>query len=99
VCGSAALSQRQKWYIPFLGKDAALIPRPENHLPRYRKHRASGQAIVTISGKDHYLGPHGTKASKLLYDRLIAEYLAAGRMAPAPDEPEEDTVTRILAAY
>ncbi len=43
--------------------------------PKYRKHRASGQAIVTLHGVDHYLGPHGTKASKAEYDRLIAQWL------------------------
>src|SRR5690606_6750937 len=47
--------------------------------PNYRKHRASGQAVCTINGIDHYLGPHGTKASKLEYDRLIMEWVASGR--------------------
>ena len=40
-------------------------------VPKYRRHRASGQAVVTLSGQDFYLGPHGTKASKQEYDRLI----------------------------
>ena len=48
-------------------------------VPKYRKHRSSGQAVCTINGKDHYLGPYGTKASKIEYDRLIGEWLAAGR--------------------
>ncbi len=48
-------------------------------VPKYRKHRANGQAIVTICGVDHYLGPHGTKASRLEYDRLIGEWLQNGR--------------------
>jgi hypothetical protein len=42
-------------------------------------HRASGQAVVTIAGQDHYLGPHGTTASRIEYDRLVGEWLAAGR--------------------
>jgi hypothetical protein len=33
--------------------------------PKYRKHRASEQAIVTNSGRDRYLGPHGSMASRL----------------------------------
>lgn len=57
------------------------MPLLHSAVPRYRQHRASGQAIVTISGVDHYLGPHGTKTSKREYDRLIAEWLAAGRPA------------------
>ena len=60
------------------------MPRLTHSLPRYRKHRASGQAVVTLSGVDHYLGRHGTKASRNLYDRLVAEWLAAGRSSAAP---------------
>jgi hypothetical protein len=49
-----------------------------NSLSEYRKH-SSGNARVTINGRDYLLGPRGTKASKREYDRLIAEYLATGR--------------------
>jgi integrase len=58
------------------------MPRLTQSLPKYRKHRASGQAIVTLNGRDHYLGPHGTAASRREYDRLIAEWMANGRHAP-----------------
>ncbi len=58
------------------------MPRLSNALPKYRKHRASGQAVVTLSGVDHYLGPHGTRTSKRQYDRLIAEWLEHGRNLP-----------------
>ncbi len=60
------------------------MPRLVHQVPKYRKHRTSGQAVVTIAGKDHYLGPHGTKASRMLYDRLVAEYLSAGRHVIEP---------------
>ena len=53
------------------------MPKLKNIVPRYRKHKASGQAVVTLNGTDHYLGPHGTKVSKVEYDRLIRQ------MAPA----------------
>lgn len=49
--------------------------------PSYRKHKASGQAVVTLNGKDHYLGPWRTKASKAKYDKVIGEWLANGRRA------------------
>jgi hypothetical protein len=55
------------------------MPRLTRDVPRYRKHRASGSAIVTLSGQDVYFGPHGTKASRLEYDRHVAEWLARGR--------------------
>ena len=51
------------------------MPRLSYTLPKYRKHRASGQAIVTLCGVDHYVGPHDTQTSKRQYDRLIAEWL------------------------
>ena len=74
------------------------MPWSSNHIPKYRKHRASGQAIVTIRGCDHYLGPHGTKASKLEYDRLIAEFLANGRQ-PLHETSHEITVVELCARY
>jgi hypothetical protein len=50
------------------------MPRLGRSLPRYRQHRASRQAVVTLNGRDHYLGAYGTKASKVEYDRLIGEW-------------------------
>jgi len=74
------------------------IARASRALPKYRRHRASGQAVVTIGGKDFYLGPHGTKVSKAEYDRLIAEWLAAGRRSLEVAD-ESLTVDEVLAAY
>jgi integrase len=54
-------------------------------IPKYRKHKASGQAAVVLSGVWFYLGPHGSAGSKELYERRVAEWLAAGagRAVPA----------------
>ena len=41
------------------------MPRMSSSVPKYRKHRASGQAVVTIGSRDFYLGRHGTKANRL----------------------------------
>lgn len=75
------------------------MPALSKALPKYRKHRASGQAIVNLSGKDFYLGPHGTKTSKLEYDRHVAEWLQRGRILEADDEKDGLTVVEVLAAY
>lgn len=64
--------------------------------PEYRLHRASGQAIVTLSGETHYLGNHGTKASRAEYDRLLAEWIAAGRQ---PLRASDRTVAEVVAAF
>ena len=50
--------------------------------PSYRLHRPSGQAVVTIDGKDHYLGPHGTPESHREYAELIARWHTAHPIAP-----------------
>jgi membrane-bound lytic murein transglycosylase len=65
---------------------------------KYRKHRATGQAVVSIAGQDRYLGPHGTKASRLEYDRLIGEWLASGRPGNAATSSDL-TVAELILAY
>jgi integrase len=56
------------------------------HLPSYRKHKPTGQAVVTLNGKDIYLGKHGTAESRAGYDRLVACWLANGRRLVDADE-------------
>lgn len=74
------------------------MPKLSSSPPKYRHHRATGQAAVTIAGRHHYLGPYGTKASKLEYDRLVGEWLAGGRPVTA-SQAETITVVEMLARY
>src|SRR4051812_22353071 len=67
-------------------------------VPSYRRHKPSGQAVVTLNGRDFYLGTHGTKVSKSLYDRLIAEWLQQGRQVAAT-AAEPVTVAILCARY
>jgi len=67
-------------------------------IPKYRKHRATGQAVCTINGRDYYLGPHGTKASRIVYDRIICEWLENGRHPPGTNS-EELTLAELLSRY
>jgi hypothetical protein len=53
--------------------EALPVPARNSRTPSYRLHRASGQAVVTLNGRDVYLGLHGTQASRDAYDRAIAE--------------------------
>ncbi len=46
--------------------------------PKYRLQKARGCAVVTIYGKDHYLGPYGSPESHEEYARLIAQWQANG---------------------
>ncbi|TWU30441.1 hypothetical protein [Bythopirellula polymerisocia] len=74
------------------------MPKLVNSLPKYRRHKASGQAIVTLCGKDFYLGPYGSKVSNVEYDRLTAEWLTNGRRLPATEEVS-NTIDDLLAAF
>ena len=70
-------------------------------LARECLHRASGQAIVTLGRKDIYLGKYDSAASRREYDRVVAEWLAAGRptfKVPAPGT-EGVAIAQILAAF
>ena len=44
-------------------------------VPAYQKH-ASGQARVTLNGRDHYLGIYDSPESKARYQELVRRHLA-----------------------
>jgi hypothetical protein len=67
------------------------------HTPSYCLHKASGQAVVRIDGKDHYLGQYGSEGSRRAYDRLVAEWLAPGRRRPGAGGGL--TVNELILAY
>lgn len=67
-------------------------------VPSYRKH-SSGQARVTIRGRDILLGPWGSSESRKEYARIIAEWLASGR-SPTFGTPVNDlTISQLIADY
>ncbi len=74
-------------------------------VPKYRRHKPTGQAVVTLGGRDHYLGRHGTAASREKYARLVAEWLERGRQVPAPAAEAAGvaagptTVNEVILAY
>jgi len=52
--------------------------------PAYRHHKARNLAVVTIDGKNHYLGPWQSPGSHEKYATLIAEWVRNGGTLPAP---------------
>ena len=74
------------------------MPKLVHRNAKYCRHRASGQAIVTINGQDIYLGPHGTAVSRREYDRVIGEWLANGRHHPYAAAADL-SVVELIAAY
>ncbi len=68
-------------------------------VPGYRLHKPSGQAVVTLNGKDHYLGPWNSPESKSEYDRVIAEWIANGRQLPDRTHGSRYTVAELIGRY
>jgi integrase len=76
--------------------------------PTYRLHRQSGQAVVTLTDpsgrrRDVLLGAHDSPESRAAYDRVIAEWAAAGRRLAGPPaggaSPATRSVNEVLAAF
>ncbi len=65
------------------------MPEVKYRTPSYRHHKASGQAIVSIYGRDYYLGLNGSAASREKYDQLIAEWYATKILPPSSEESRE----------
>lgn len=66
-------------------------------VPKMSQH-ATGQAVVRLCGKDHYVGPYGSAEAQAKYDALIAEWLSRGRVL-APADAGELSVNELVLAY
>lgn len=66
--------------------------------PSYRLHKPTGQAVVTIAGKDRYLGKHGSDQSRIAYRRIIAEW-GAGRQASNSIKSDDVTIAMLVTDY
>lgn len=73
------------------------MARPHS-IPQALLHRASGQAVVRLSGRDHYLRAFGSAEPRARYEHLIAKWLANGRQLPDA-ELTLRTVNEIILAY
>jgi hypothetical protein len=74
-----------------------------NHVPTYRLHKQSGQAVVTLSDgvgrrRDVLLGAYDSPASRVEYARLVAEWEITGRRLPPPQE-EAVSVNEVVLRY
>jgi hypothetical protein len=65
--------------------------------PSYRRHKASGQARVTIAGRTYYLGKWKSPESKEAYNSLLAQWRANN--CAFPELASEATVADIILAY
>jgi len=71
--------------------------------PSYRLHKARNCAVVTINGKNHYLGPYGSPESYEKYARVLAGWKASNDAVATQIEPSNDrvelSVNGLLLAY
>lgn len=74
---------------------------PAIRIPALRRHKASGHAVVTLGGRDVYLGPFGASENQERYRRAVAEWMAAGcpRRFVGPDAGAKLTVEELAMAY
>ncbi|MFO0957082.1 MAG: hypothetical protein U0800_06395 [Isosphaeraceae bacterium] len=49
------------------------MPTTAPRTPTYRLHKPTRQAVVTLDGKDIYLGRYGSPESRAEYDGLVTE--------------------------
>lgn len=66
-----------------------------SHQPSYRIHKARNCAVVTIAGKNHYLGPYDSPESHEKYARLIAELKAKGNISSGVIDPPDKGILAI----
>lgn len=86
---------------------------PSKHIPTYRLHRPTGQAVVTLRcsatgrRRDVYLGQHDTAESRVEYGKALARWEDAGRVLDGaevtPRVPKRavraDSVAALVLAY
>jgi integrase len=80
------------------------MPRRSTTPPAYKRHAATGQARVRMHGRDHYLGPYGSKESKQRYAALVADWsirggLPDGKPTPTGLPTKSITVVEAIRAY
>jgi integrase len=74
-------------------------------VPSYRLHRASGQAVVTLTDattgrrKDRLLGKYNTAASKQEYKRVVLEWEANGRRLADAAPLADLTIAELIDRY
>ena len=66
--------------------------------PKLRRHAHSGRYVVTVRGKDIYLGRDQAEA-EILYHRMMQDYVASGGQRALPTAPEELLICEIIERY
>ena len=68
-------------------------------IPKLRLHKPSGLGVVTLAGRDVYLGRHGTRECQAAYRKAVAQWLAEGAPTKRAAAAENLTVAELAAAW
>src|SRR5688500_8636857 len=71
-------------------------------IPSYCHHKAKGLAFVKLGCDFVYLGRYGSPESKVAYERVVAEWLARGRLPEGCSkdaDPEGPSINEVLLAF
>ena len=76
------------------------MPKPRK-TPTYRFHKARNCGVVTIDGKDHYLGPYDSPESWEKYYQLLADWAGNCPTPPPSRTPDQVdwTINQLIASY
>ncbi len=74
------------------------MPRLQKRPPKYGRHKASGQAVVYVKGREVYLGKYGSPKSHERYRAFLAEWRArlAEQVQAAAVEATEESLARTI---
>lgn len=80
------------------------MPKLRNKLPAYRLHKSSNQAVVTLNGRDVYLGRYNSSESQERFKRVIQEWLANPAQRPlrigaTPAVRSDLTINELFLGY
>jgi integrase len=82
------------------GRKNMARPKGSRKTPTLRLHKPSGRAVVTLDGRDHYLGDYGSTAAQDAYDRLVGAWMQRGRTLSSRERGGEPvTVAEVIAAF
>ena len=68
-------------------------------VPRYRFHKASGQALVEIKGRHIYLGKFDSPDSREKYRRLIAEFMSNNKQGAEEGTTSKLKIEELILQY
>jgi len=68
-------------------------------LPKYRHHKASGQALVLLNGRRIYLGTYNSPESQERYNRYIAQLVAPGLTVDESRTEQALTINALILRY